>query len=217
MEYKYHPVLKHLAFFVIFYAFMYHQHIFNNEHLIINSLIITFVVGLLDHMFIHNHISPLQSLGEQYIDDDITTTDTDIKLDNLDNDDILDEDESIKSKSSINTNRSNQQNINNNIIHQTDLQFPGTTFEHNNPYVIKYTTNKQTDNIDNIDNSYRINNKIKEQNKNVIKNHNHNCKKHKKSNIKYDNLVQNDARIMADLDNFYDENNSYTDFLAYNS
>lgn len=69
MEYKYHPAFKHLTFFVITYLFLRHQCILSNEVLFINSIIITVFLIILDHLFIHNHLTPLQSLSDQYFDD----------------------------------------------------------------------------------------------------------------------------------------------------
>lgn len=69
MEYKYHPAFKHLTFFIIVYLFLRHQEIMTNELLFINSIIITVFLIILDHLFIHNHLTPLQSLSDQYFDD----------------------------------------------------------------------------------------------------------------------------------------------------
>lgn len=69
MEYKYHPAFKHLVFFVIVYLFLRHQELMSNELLFINSIIITVFLIILDHLFIHNHLTPLQSLSDQYFDD----------------------------------------------------------------------------------------------------------------------------------------------------
>lgn len=69
MEYKYHPAFKHLAFFIISYMFLRHQKITNNELLIINSIILTLFMIVLDHMFISGHITPFEPLKYEYIDE----------------------------------------------------------------------------------------------------------------------------------------------------
>lgn len=70
MEYKYHPVLKHLTYFIIIYLFLRHQKLMNLEILLINSVLLTVFVIILDHVFILGHLSPFDSLTEQYFDND---------------------------------------------------------------------------------------------------------------------------------------------------
>jgi hypothetical protein len=69
MEYKYHPTFKHLAYFVIIYMFLRHQKLMPNDILLINSVILTLFLIILDHMLISGHISPFESLSEQYFDE----------------------------------------------------------------------------------------------------------------------------------------------------
>ena len=69
MEYKYHPIYKYLFFFVITYAYMKHQAIMEDKMLLINSIILTIFVMIVDQMFIHNNLSIFQPLSDQYFDD----------------------------------------------------------------------------------------------------------------------------------------------------
>ena len=70
MEYKYHPVLKHLTYFIIIYLFLRHQKLMNNEILLINSIILTLFIIILDHVFILGHLTPFDSLADQYFNKD---------------------------------------------------------------------------------------------------------------------------------------------------
>ena len=76
MEYKYHPIFKYLAFFIITYMFLRHQKIMQNDLLLINTLIITIFLIILDYGFIHSHLTLVQPLSDQFFD---TTTLKDIE------------------------------------------------------------------------------------------------------------------------------------------
>jgi hypothetical protein len=68
MEYKYHPIFKYLAFFIIAYMFLRHQKIMPNDLLLLNTLIITIFLIILDYGFIHNHLTLVQPLSDQFFD-----------------------------------------------------------------------------------------------------------------------------------------------------
>jgi len=70
MEYKYHPALKHLTFFIISYMFMRHQKLMNNEILLLNAMILTLFMITLDHLFISGHITPLEPLTYDFINEE---------------------------------------------------------------------------------------------------------------------------------------------------
>ena len=70
MEYKYHPIIKHLTYFILCYLFLRHQYLMSNQILIINSVILTLFVIVLDHIFINGHISPLEPLNYEYVDEE---------------------------------------------------------------------------------------------------------------------------------------------------
>ena len=69
MEYKYHPIYKYLFFFVITYAYMKHQSIMEDKILLVNSIVLTIFVMIVDQMFIHNNLTIFQPLSDQYFDD----------------------------------------------------------------------------------------------------------------------------------------------------
>lgn len=69
MEYKYHPIYKYLFFFVITYAFLRHQQVMPLDKLLINTIIVSIFAMIVDHMFVHNHLSIFQPLSDQYFDD----------------------------------------------------------------------------------------------------------------------------------------------------
>lgn len=55
MNYKYSPIYKYVSFLLIIYMFFKHQKIMNKEQLLLNSIIITLIICLLDYMLINNH------------------------------------------------------------------------------------------------------------------------------------------------------------------
>jgi hypothetical protein len=69
MKYKYHPVIKHLTYFILTYLFLRHQKIMPNDILLINSIILTLFIIILDQMFIDGHLTPFDSFND-YIDED---------------------------------------------------------------------------------------------------------------------------------------------------
>ena len=74
MEYKYHPIYKYLVYLIISYTFLRHQNLMPNDKLLVNTILLTVFVIIVDHMFVHNHITLNQSLADQHIDN------TDIKI-----------------------------------------------------------------------------------------------------------------------------------------
>jgi hypothetical protein len=70
MEYKYHPIIKHLTYFILCYLFLRHQNLMSNQILIINSVILTLFVIVLDHIFINGHVSPIEPLNYEYVDEE---------------------------------------------------------------------------------------------------------------------------------------------------
>jgi hypothetical protein len=69
MEYKYHPVFKHITYFIISYMFLRHQKLMNNELLLVNAIILTLFLIILDHLFISGHITPFEPLTYEYINE----------------------------------------------------------------------------------------------------------------------------------------------------
>jgi hypothetical protein len=54
--------------------FLRHQNIMKHDLLLLNTLIITAFAMIVDHFFIHNHLTIIQPLSDQYFDS------TDMKL-----------------------------------------------------------------------------------------------------------------------------------------
>jgi serine/threonine protein kinase len=69
MEYQYYPIIKHITYFILIYLFLRHQKIMANDILLINSVILTLFMIIVDHMFINNHPSPFDK-SDDYIDED---------------------------------------------------------------------------------------------------------------------------------------------------
>jgi hypothetical protein len=68
MEYRYHPIYKYIAFYIILYAFLRHQKVMENNVLLVNSFFITIFVMIVDQMFIANNLTIFQPLSDQYFD-----------------------------------------------------------------------------------------------------------------------------------------------------
>jgi septal ring factor EnvC (AmiA/AmiB activator) len=78
MEYKYHPVIKYIVFFVIIFLFLKEQKTMTSELILGNTMLLTFIFVCLDFMFVHNHPSLFKSLKDQ--DDEIIDINDEIKL-----------------------------------------------------------------------------------------------------------------------------------------
>ncbi len=74
MEYKYHPIYKYVVFFVLTYMYLRHENLMKHDVLLLTTLIVTAFAMIVDHMFIHNHLTIIQPLSDQYFDS------TDMKL-----------------------------------------------------------------------------------------------------------------------------------------
>lgn len=86
MEYRYHPIYKYIAFYIILYAFLKHQKIMENNALIINTFFITIFVMIVDQLFIANNLTIFQPLSDQYLNyTQMNTTQNDNNDTNIDN------------------------------------------------------------------------------------------------------------------------------------
>jgi hypothetical protein len=70
MEYKYHPIIKYLVFFIIVYLFIRHQNIMKNEILLANTLVITMYYIVFDYLFISDHQNILTNENDAYFDEE---------------------------------------------------------------------------------------------------------------------------------------------------
>lgn len=83
MEYRYPPLYKYIAFFIILFLFLRHyKHLSQDKYLIV-SILVTLLVVLLDYMLIFDHPNILQ-VKESFDTDDLDDILDDIK--NYDND-----------------------------------------------------------------------------------------------------------------------------------
>lgn len=92
MEYRFPPLYKYIAFFIILFLFLRHYKQLTQDKYLIISILITLLVVLLDYMLILNHPNILQT-KENFDSDDL--------------DEILDNDKIIvnKNTSKVNTQR----------------------------------------------------------------------------------------------------------------
>ena len=68
MEYKYHPIYKYVVFFILTYMYLRYENLMKHDVLLLTSVIITVFAMIIDHMFIHNHLTIIQPLSDQYFD-----------------------------------------------------------------------------------------------------------------------------------------------------
>ena len=164
----------------------------NNEVLILNSFVLTLVMVFLDHMFIHGHISPLQSLSEQYIEEDIQSQITEIKAQLKENEkkekakarsvEKFEDEESVEKFDDEESKKSNGKNVE---MAQEDF-----VNKFDNAPKQKFPVNQDT--LD-----YERYNVAKPK---VI-----------------GNMFAKNPKIMQDLDNYYNEYDQTPDYVAYNS
>lgn len=117
MEYRYHPIYKYIAFYIILYAFLRQQKIMENNVLLVNTFFITIFVMIVDQMFISNNLTIFQPLSDQYFD---STPMTIVKqeLDEIPID-IESEEEKPKKKKKTKKNKQNKQNKKNNAVDES--------------------------------------------------------------------------------------------------
>ena len=70
MEYRYPPLYKYIAFFIILFLFLRHYKQITQDKYLIISILITLLVVLLDYMLIFDHPSILQT-KEEFDPDDL--------------------------------------------------------------------------------------------------------------------------------------------------
>ena len=70
MEYKYHPLIKYITFFIIVYLFIRYQNMMKGEILLANTLVITVYYIILDHLFISKHENLISTSTDSYFDSD---------------------------------------------------------------------------------------------------------------------------------------------------
>lgn len=70
MEYKYHPLIKYITFFIIVYLFLRYQNMMTGEILMANTLVITVYYIILDHVFISNHENLISTSSDSLFDND---------------------------------------------------------------------------------------------------------------------------------------------------
>ncbi len=95
MNYKYPPIYKYGALLITIYMLLKHQKIMTSDKILTNSLIITIIFAVFDHILIEKHPTPFENkkesfeqLFEENDDDDkiINSFDTSI-LNELDDED----------------------------------------------------------------------------------------------------------------------------------
>lgn len=82
MNYKYPPIYKYGILLLIVYMFLKHQYIMTSNKLLINSVVITLFVIVLDYILIKNHPGPMENNQEKKKikkNEDATFTDDDIE------------------------------------------------------------------------------------------------------------------------------------------
>ena len=57
MNYKYPPIYKYGLFFIATYMFLKHQQLMTSDKLLVNSIIITLIMAIIDYIIIYNHPS----------------------------------------------------------------------------------------------------------------------------------------------------------------
>jgi hypothetical protein len=144
MNYIYSPIYKYLLCVIIIYLFLYHQNIFTQQDLIVNSIIIVAVFLFLDYILIENNeplILPEKKEKFIIIDDIFDDDDSDSESDNDsdsdnesndsddENDYFDDEDEENSKKKKKKTNKKNkgypkEQKIKRKQITYDDYDYP---------------------------------------------------------------------------------------------
>jgi biopolymer transport protein ExbD len=113
MEYRYHPIYKYIAFFIILYAFLRHQKIMENNVLLINCFLITLFVMIVDQMFINDHLTIFQPLSDQNIKEEELRKSIEVEIKQKQISEEEQEQEIIKNIKKKKKNKKNKVQINN--------------------------------------------------------------------------------------------------------
>lgn len=62
MKYKYPPIYKYGFLLIIIYLLLKHQKIMQQNKLLINSILITLIIGVIDYIIIEDHPMPLDNV-----------------------------------------------------------------------------------------------------------------------------------------------------------
>jgi len=73
MDYKYPPIYKYAIFFIAIYMFLKHQQVMTLDKLLVNSIVMTLIIILIDFVVINNHPNLLENKNndkqEDFCDD----------------------------------------------------------------------------------------------------------------------------------------------------
>jgi len=61
MNYKYPSIYKYAFLLIVIYLFMKHQNIMSQDKLLLNSIVITIIIGIVDFVIIQDHPLPLDN------------------------------------------------------------------------------------------------------------------------------------------------------------
>ena len=126
MEYKYPPLYKYIAFFIILFLFMRHYKQITSDKYLIVSILITLLLVALDYMIISNS-PPLLSMDEPFEDDPL--------------EDILDDSQSLKESSHRQYEHNDTSQYNQyNQYHQDDQDDQYDQYNQYSQYDIEYNT-----------------------------------------------------------------------------
>lgn len=92
MKYKYPPLYKYIAYFVIIYMFFRHQKILPKDKMLVNSLVLSIIVITLDYLFIERHPVPtdIEQKSEPFDDIELDDMDLDNEFNDEDDENIYD-------------------------------------------------------------------------------------------------------------------------------
>lgn len=106
MNYKYAPIYKYGFILLTIYMLLKHQKLMSQDKLLINSIIITLIVVLIDYIIIDNHPMPLDDISKNNQSDqkkenfDSIFDDVEEDLDSIDANDLSIENDLIKENTS---------------------------------------------------------------------------------------------------------------------
>lgn len=133
MEYRYHPIYKYIAFYIILYAFLRHQKIMENNVLLVNTFFITIFVMIVDQLFISNNLTIFQPLSDQYFDStpmSVVKQELDVETTNIESD----EDKPKKKKKSKKNKKNKTKNeiVNNQSVSNNQINLDNEDLYHSN-------------------------------------------------------------------------------------
>ena len=86
MDYKYPPIYKYGLLMLLIFMYFKHQRIMSHDKILINSIVITCIIVVLDYILIRNHPAPLETKIKETYEENFSNEDIEDIINSYDED-----------------------------------------------------------------------------------------------------------------------------------